>query len=61
MVDVEEKDSIYFTYIRYKNRHKSQKKSALKEKEIKVSVEILKKIKGHVIKNYLYLKNVKVF
>ena len=34
--------------------------SALKEKEIEVSVEILKKIEGYVIKNYLYLKNVEV-
>ena len=36
-------------------------KRALKEKEIEVSVEIvLKKIEGYVIKNYLYLKKVKV-
>ena len=35
-------------------------KHALKEKEIEVSVENLKKIEGYVIKNYLYLKNVKV-
>ena len=35
-------------------------KRALKEKEIEVSVEILKKIEGYVIKNYLYLKNVEV-
>ena len=35
-------------------------KRALKEKEIEVSVEILKKIEGYVIKNYLYLKNVEL-
>ena len=35
-------------------------KRALKEKEIEVSVEVIKKIEGYVIKNYLYLKNVEV-
>ena len=32
----------------------------LKEKEIEVLVEVLKKIEGYVIKNDLYLKNVEV-